>query len=110
MNSTDKLIFELHTQLIEKERTINDLNDLLHKANDEVVSYTNCCIDLQQRFDDLLEAHKIQEEILEEKEQRIDKAIEYIKENTFSVLDKEDNLYKDMIYKNKLLEILGDKK
>ena len=40
---------------------------------------------------------------------RVNEAIKYIKENTFSVFDKEDNLYKDMLFKDKLLEILGDK-
>ena len=42
-------------------------------------------------------------------EKRIDKAIEYIKENAFSVFDKEDDLYKDMVFKESLLTILGDK-
>lgn len=43
----------------------------------------------------------------EQEHYKVVKAKEYIKENTFSVLDTEDKLYKDMIYKDELLEILG---
>lgn len=33
------------------EHDNKQLEDLLNKANDEVVSYSNCCIDLQQKID-----------------------------------------------------------
>ena len=41
MNSIDELITELHTQLIEKERIINDLNDLLDQTLKEYKELEN---------------------------------------------------------------------
>lgn len=72
------------------EQENKQLEDLLHKANDEVISYTNCCIDLKEK---------------------IDNAIEYIQNHqlVFEISNKKQIAYWfDMFYKD-ILEILGDK-
>lgn len=81
-------------RIIQLERENKQLKDLLNKANDEVVSYSNCCIDLQQR---------------------IDKAIAYIKHDLEVNKDYKGHDM-DMIYTKKwvydtcndLLNILGE--
>lgn len=46
-----KYVANLISQDIEKDKEIEELNDLLHKANDEVISYTDRCLILQERID-----------------------------------------------------------
>ena len=50
-HKTDEEIME--EQLEEKDKEITKLNKLLHYANDEVVSYTNECIRLNNIIDEL---------------------------------------------------------
>ncbi len=84
----------LYYRCMELEHDNKQLKDLLNKANDEVVSYCNCCIDLQQK---------------------IDKAIEYIKTKwkKNSHYDSIENCLKfckiNAFEKDDLLQMLGDK-
>ena len=93
MNNTNEIIEKLY-QKLDAQDSIIDQQAL------EIAS-------LQQRYNALLEAHKIQEELLEDKESKIDKAIEYIKNEDIDICTIR---YNDIVdTKNELLEILGDK-
>ena len=87
---TDKKAEELVDYINNLQIKNKRLEDLLHKANDEVISYTNCCIDLKEK---------------------IDKAINYIKNK----LDEQKEEQKDLPFQlvdvdyTNLLKILGDK-
>ena len=102
-------------QLLAELEALQQQNSNLKTSIDEG---QEIIVELQQRFDDLLEAHKIQEEILEDKEKRLDKA-NYILEQILVISDKDHegqyrpvkNTSKRDIYKAIVMlnEILGDK-
>ena len=50
---TDKKAEELVDYINNLQIKNKQLEDLLHKANDEVISYTNCCIDLKEKIDQI---------------------------------------------------------
>ena len=61
-----KTIFNFYEDLQQKveqlEKELNTTNDLLHKANDEVVSYCNRCIELENIRKEAIEYnYKLQE-------------------------------------------------
>ena len=94
----NKLIEELYKTIEAKDKIID--NQALEIAR------------LKEQQHALLEAHKIQEELLEDKENKIDKAIEYINKITIELLEEVEKHkltpFKETIIGKDLLEILGD--
>lgn len=95
--------------MLNKEKEIATLEEKNKKLKDELetkdFNYTKFR-HLEESNDILKEELEESEEEVDKLEDRINKAIDYIKTNTYSVYDKETTLYEDVIFADKLLKLL----